>query len=576
MNDSASRDRIRLLDSLVRQAGTLYTLPRVAMQVIELTNHPKVDARQLKQCIENDPALTAKILKVVNSSLLGLSREVHDLNQALALLGIKPLKLLVLGFSLPEKLFTDVSGDILERYWQHTLTKAVAAREIVQAWANVSGDEYFIAGLLQDLGMLVLLQQLGTPYADFLRKACKLDVPLLDLERRTLGFDHTELSSRLLTNWHLPEELSQGVIAARPCPLASAAMIARVLQMAELVARLLVQRQSSGWLELVAMAESEFQVAPDRVKDLLADLQEKVRQLADVLSLRIAGVDDYRAIVEQAHRQMAAVAQDLAGQVFRQQQKEQREVRHLLRAGELPEADSLVAAANQYSQQVDTLETLPGGEPVVTAAEPVPRSGKRRGYACPDGAPAAAQEANIESEPPKVPTAPAARAQAALVADAESEDTSTLAAQLSEAIAWCRQQRVALSLMLAEVDDYPNMLFRVGAAQANRIMLIVEAACRKLTCDGSPIVAVRDGCLALMLLDCERREAVEVAHRLLSLVRELNEHVFPHCGIGMSVGIAAVSLPSKNLRPEDLIEPANRCLFAAAAGGGEGIKSIEL
>ena len=70
------------------------------MKVLELTDDPRLDTRTLKECIENDPALTGKLLRVVNSSLFGLSREVSDLNQALALLGTKPLKLLVLGFSL--------------------------------------------------------------------------------------------------------------------------------------------------------------------------------------------------------------------------------------------------------------------------------------------------------------------------------------------------------------------------------------------------------------------------------------------------------------------------------------------
>src|SRR5687767_12344218 len=83
------------LQRFVHRAGELYTLPRVAVEVLELTSEKVVDARKLKQCIEYDPALTAKLLRVVNSSLFGLSREVADLNQALAMLGTKPLKLLV-------------------------------------------------------------------------------------------------------------------------------------------------------------------------------------------------------------------------------------------------------------------------------------------------------------------------------------------------------------------------------------------------------------------------------------------------------------------------------------------------
>src|SRR5689334_16321489 len=101
------------LDRLVTQVGELYSLPCVAVEVLELTRQPAVDLWKLKQCIEQDPALTAKLLRVVNSALFGLTRSVTDLNQALAILGTKPLKLLVLGFSLPEGVFHNLAGDFL-------------------------------------------------------------------------------------------------------------------------------------------------------------------------------------------------------------------------------------------------------------------------------------------------------------------------------------------------------------------------------------------------------------------------------------------------------------------------------
>jgi HD-like signal output (HDOD) protein len=159
------------LDRLVDRCGQLYSLPVVAMRVLKLTESPAVDVRALKECIENDPALTSKVLRVVNSSLFGLSREVTDLNQAIALLGINPLKLLVLGFSLPGELFVGLNGDILRRYWHRTLIKAVAAREISQTILGMPGDEAFLAGLLVDIGALVMLQEVGDTYAQFLDSA---------------------------------------------------------------------------------------------------------------------------------------------------------------------------------------------------------------------------------------------------------------------------------------------------------------------------------------------------------------------------------------------------------------------
>ena len=198
-----------VLDRFVDKAGKLYTLPAVAVEVLQLTNHPQVDVQQLRQCIENDPALTSRVLRVVNSSLFGLSREVSDLNKALALLGTKPLKLLVLGFSLPDNLFVGMAGDILRRYWRRTLTKAVAAREISETLWNLPGDDAFIAGLLQDVGMLVLLQEFGEPYVRFLDLAFAKAPDVGELATKAIGFDHAHLTRDCLSGGGCRESWSR-------------------------------------------------------------------------------------------------------------------------------------------------------------------------------------------------------------------------------------------------------------------------------------------------------------------------------------------------------------------------------
>ncbi len=123
-------ETVGLVQQFVERTGQLYSLPEVAAEVLRLTGEPQIDPRELRQCIESDPALAARLLRVVNSSLFGPTRPVTDLNQALTLLGIRPLKMLVLGFSLPKELFTGLEAEVLARYWRQTLIKAVAAREL--------------------------------------------------------------------------------------------------------------------------------------------------------------------------------------------------------------------------------------------------------------------------------------------------------------------------------------------------------------------------------------------------------------------------------------------------------------
>src|SRR3954470_24808472 len=93
-------ETVGLVQQFVEQTGQLYSLPAVAAEILHLTDQPQLDPRAIKKCLESDPALAARVLRVANSSLFGATRQVTDLNQALTLLGVRPLKLLVLGFSL--------------------------------------------------------------------------------------------------------------------------------------------------------------------------------------------------------------------------------------------------------------------------------------------------------------------------------------------------------------------------------------------------------------------------------------------------------------------------------------------
>ena len=151
------------LDKLTQRAGQLYSLPAVAMKVLELTNHPEVDIAALKSCIERDPALTTRILRVVNSSVFGLNGQVSNLNQAVALLGTSPLKLLVLGFSLPNELFVGVQESVLTFYWRHSLTKAIAVRTLSRSFGRFSVTRPESPGCCRTLGCWCSFKILANP-----------------------------------------------------------------------------------------------------------------------------------------------------------------------------------------------------------------------------------------------------------------------------------------------------------------------------------------------------------------------------------------------------------------------------
>lgn len=542
-------DPATTLDRLVAKAGQLYSLPAVAMKVLELTNNPQVDTRVLKECIENDPALTGKILRVVNSSLFGLSGEVSDLNQALALLGTKPLKLLVLGFSLPPELFAGVAGELLGRYWRHTLTKAVAGREISETLFRIPGDDAFIVGLLQDLGMLLLIQELGDPYVSFLEKAVASGSDLIALETESLGFDHTLLSARLLDNWGLPKTLVEAVAWNTVDGPASDSRgpektLPKTLHLAELFARLLADQQSTALHELLEAGQRYGDLTKDRLETLVVRLEEKVGHLAEILSLQLPEGLDYRDVLVQAHAQLAAVAAETAEDWLRREhgQPLQEEEQSLL-----TELRLLAEAAAEALKRPEKTADL------AAFSSPVP-------------GPASAARSSTAATPSQVAESLTAAADRGLLD------------RLEMAVAACRQARCSLSLLLVQLDDVDELTMTRGVEGFYRLREFLGTICAQVDHPCTICIPHGEAGFALILPDCERRLAIEVGNQL---IHELRRQAPKSEGgkrqtVRIGVGVAAVAVPPKNFPAQNLFHGADRCLYGSHASGGSVVKSIEI
>ena len=306
---------MNVLETITKRASGLYSLPEVAVQVLKLTENKKVDTRALKECIERDPALVVKVLKVVNSSLFGLQSEVVDLNQALALLGSNTLKLLVLGFSLPDALFAEVAAEQLSRYWTTALTRAVAARELAQVVTKQDGGEAFIAGLLQDVGQLVLLKELGEPYAKLLDGVWKEQSDLKTVEQAAIGFDHRQLTIALLKQWGLPQSISEAITTERNAAGRVRAdrpnsTLAQVIHLTELVVKLVAQNRLAVLPSLLEIGEAYFGMTREQLEEIIVRMEPNVQSLAEGLSIQLSNELDFSEIINKAHRQLSLAAEE--------------------------------------------------------------------------------------------------------------------------------------------------------------------------------------------------------------------------------------------------------------------------
>lgn len=199
----------RLLD-LVGRLEQLPGLPVIYSQLVALLDDPTSSTQQIGALISRDMALTAHLLKVVNSAFFGLAQQVNDPTQAVAYLGLDTLKAVVLTASLFEQWTVDpASGFCMEAASAHGQKVAAVARLIAQIEQapRVLEEECFVAGLLHDLGKLVLACNLP---GDFVRLARREEPDILVNERAIFGATHAEIGGYLLGLWGF----SGGVVEA--------------------------------------------------------------------------------------------------------------------------------------------------------------------------------------------------------------------------------------------------------------------------------------------------------------------------------------------------------------------------
>lgn len=190
----------------------LPTLPAVALRVIDLTSDPNVRMQDLADTIQNDQGLAAKIVRTVNSSYYALRQPCANIQKALVMLGLSPVKSLALGFSLVSSFESrgDHGFDYVS-YWRRGLYSAVGAKAFAEAIRSRIPDEAFLAALLQDIGMVAMHRAMGRQYLDVLENVGNEHRKLVKAELDALDIQHPEIGAMLAQRWKLPGELVMAV-----------------------------------------------------------------------------------------------------------------------------------------------------------------------------------------------------------------------------------------------------------------------------------------------------------------------------------------------------------------------------
>ncbi len=199
------------LRRILNRVGNLPSIPVVVNRIIEITNDPNSTMEELSKVIELDPGLTAKVLRVSNSPYYGMRQSVGSLQLALVVLGIKEVRNIVLGVSVLESFRKDHVGVILEKVvWPHSIKVAAFSKKLGQELGLRFQGEAFVAGLLHDIGKIILLDKQADIYTDIFNTYQGIE--LCNHERETVGFSHCEAAAALAIRWNFPETLRDSLL----------------------------------------------------------------------------------------------------------------------------------------------------------------------------------------------------------------------------------------------------------------------------------------------------------------------------------------------------------------------------
>lgn len=204
------------ISELIDDVSTLVSPPKVASKLTVILAQEDTTTAQISALIEQDPALSAKLLRIANSALYSAGKEVDSIPKALTRLGSKQLTELVMGIEV-SKSFSALPNTFisLEDFWKHCLYCAVIAKKIADHCRCCDSGAAFTGGLLHDIGQLPIFSRLATETSEVLSESLEDydGIVTHQAEKDVLGFDHTDVGVALAKQWGLPHSLQDCIYA---------------------------------------------------------------------------------------------------------------------------------------------------------------------------------------------------------------------------------------------------------------------------------------------------------------------------------------------------------------------------
>lgn len=269
--------------SLVQSEVELSSFPDIYFQINEVLQSPRSSASHIADVVGKDTSLTAKLLKLVNSAFYGFPAKIDTISRAVAILGTNELTTLALGISVAEY-FADIPDRLadMKGFWKHSVACGVLARILASARVGLSEERFFVAGLIHDVGRLVMFKRLPFASTQALLLSRSTRTPLREAEQEVLGFDHAAVSGALLKAWKFPATLELPVRHHHAPAKAMNPLEPSIIHVADALA-IAMQYGGSGSIYVPPLQEKAWETLGQGPAVLAPAMAQADRQICEIL-----------------------------------------------------------------------------------------------------------------------------------------------------------------------------------------------------------------------------------------------------------------------------------------------------
>jgi len=298
---------MKTLATLLKDVKTLPSLPAIAVRIIQEVKKDKSSITELAAIISYDPALSAKILKIANSSFYALPYKVESIERAVNVLGLEALKNIALSFVIVKGLKKNsVDRFDHEFFWKRSITAAVCS-EMLSARMGMQREDTFVTPLLMDMGLIIMYMSQPDEYLKVFDEKKTAKMALDEAERKVFGFDHQEVGSAMLKEWGLSEDIHVPIAyhhKTGECPPDHRDM-AEVLKMSDIASSVYHSDKSTEKLmEIQELLQKKLDISEEEAGTFIDEVAEKTIEILATFEIDAGDMKPYSQILQEANEEL--------------------------------------------------------------------------------------------------------------------------------------------------------------------------------------------------------------------------------------------------------------------------------